>query len=66
MHASMCSSRVDAAVGDEPDQVEPAARAVRARSQAAAGAGFSKKLPSAIGVVDPGQVLLDDRARRRG
>ena len=54
---------VDAAVGDQAEQVEAAARAVRgpARRRRAA-TSLSKKVPSAIGVVDPGQVLLDDRA----
>jgi hypothetical protein len=39
---------VDAAVGDEREQVEPPAGLERARSQAASSASFSKKLPSAI------------------
>ena len=53
---------VDAAVGDEADQVQAPARRFAARAQAARSASFSKKLPSATRVVDPGQVLLDDRA----
>ena len=53
---------VDAAVGDQAEQVQPAARAV-----AAPLAGGEQGLvleEAAVGdrVVDPGQVLLDDRA----
>ena len=52
---------VDAAVGDQADQVQAAARAVRA-----ALAGGAQRLvleEAAVGdrVVDPRQVLLDDR-----
>ena len=57
---------VDAAVGDEAEQVQAPARAA-----AGALAGGQQGLvleEAAVGdrVVDPGQVLLDDRARRRG
>ncbi len=53
---------VDAAVGDEAEQVQAPARAV-----AGALAGLQQRLvfeEAAVGdgVVDPGQVLLDDRA----
>ena len=45
-----------------PDQVQPPAGARRAAAQAASSASFSKKRAVGDRVVDPGQVLLDDRA----
>jgi hypothetical protein len=56
-------ARVDAAVGDQPDRVQPPA--ARLARRAAGGAQRRVLEEAAVGdrVVDPGQVLLDDRAR---
>ena len=58
----MLPARVDAAVGDEPDQVQPPARGLaRARAQAAAQDLVLEEAAVGDRVVDPRQVLLDDR-----
>ena len=53
---------VDAAVGDEADQVQAPARARRAASQAATQRLVLEEGAVGDRVVDPRQVLLDDRA----
>src|SRR5690606_25187329 len=55
-------ARVDAAVGDEPDQMQPASRGGDGALAGGAQDLVLEEAPVGDRVVDPRQILLDDRS----